>query len=165
MADLSFLKNMDFDAVPEAREFTPVPKGVYHTIITATEDKQTSSGGQMVTFRFTIVDGDRAGDSIFENFNFVNSSEKAVAFAIQRYKSLCVTLGFSEFVSPTENLINYLVDLEMDVVMGKPYTKDGVSHPAKLENKLVKFLPSRTPGAQTAPVATPAAKSTLPWKK
>lgn len=47
---------------------------------TEAEDKETSTGGEMVAATFVIVEGEHKGRKIWQNFNTVNKSEKAQNF-------------------------------------------------------------------------------------
>jgi hypothetical protein len=62
----------DFEIIPEGTEV--------RMKCTEAEDKETSTGGEMVACTFQIVEGEHKGRKIWTNFNIVNKSEKAQNF-------------------------------------------------------------------------------------
>lgn len=62
----------DFEVIPEGTEV--------RMKCTEAEDKETSSGGEMIAAVFVITEGEHKGRKIWQNFNTVNKSEKAQNF-------------------------------------------------------------------------------------
>jgi len=62
----------DFEIIPEGTEV--------RMKCTEAEDKETSSGGEMIAATFVITEGEHKGRKIWQNFNTVNKSEKAQNF-------------------------------------------------------------------------------------
>ena len=70
--------NNDYDT---PTDFAIIPEGTEVKLkCTEAEDKETSSGGEMVAATFVIVEGEHKGRKIWQNFNMVNKSEKAQNF-------------------------------------------------------------------------------------
>lgn len=70
--------NNDYDT---PTDFAIIPEGTEVKLkCTEAEDKETSSGGEMVAATFVIVEGEHKGRKIWQNFNTVNKSEKAQNF-------------------------------------------------------------------------------------
>lgn len=63
---------MDFEIIPEGTEVKLKAEEA--------EEKETSSGGEMIAATFVIVEGEHKGRKIWQNFNTVNKSEKAQNF-------------------------------------------------------------------------------------
>ena len=76
---------LDFSNI-EGGEFEPIPAGDYLVEIEKCEAKTSSSGNDMLTMTFNVVEGDYAGRKIFDNYVL---TEKA----LWKLKSLFVALG------------------------------------------------------------------------
>lgn len=70
--------NNDYDT---PTDFATIPEDTEVKLkCTNCEDKETSTGGEMVAATFVIVEGEHKGRKIWQNFNTVNKSEKAQNF-------------------------------------------------------------------------------------
>ncbi len=70
--------NSDYDS---PTDFEIIPEGTEVRMkCTEAEDKETSSGGEMIAATFVITEGEHKGRKIWQNFNTVNKSEKAQNF-------------------------------------------------------------------------------------
>lgn len=62
-------------------DFAIIPEGTEVRMkCTEAEDKETSTGGEMIAATFSIIEGEHKGRKIWMNFNTVNKSEKAQNF-------------------------------------------------------------------------------------
>lgn len=170
MADLSFLQQVDYNAVETAKDFTPLPDGDYMFMVTGSELKDTSTGGKMLNLELTSVGSEQTGKKCFKSFNLVNNNPKAVQIAYEQLKDLCTAVGRDNYPEDTDELLNAVVMARVKIKMGKPYTKDGVEHPAKEQNDITKFWSADSADKPaTQPKATeksaPQGRPKLPWEK
>lgn len=81
-----------FDATkvePDQGRVGAMPKGWYKTMVEKTERKPTSDGtGEYISVMFGVIEGNYKGSKFFNNFNVVNSSEKAVEIGHKQFSAL-----------------------------------------------------------------------------
>ena len=80
------MPKINFDDVPDAEDYTPVPKGRYLCRVAEVHEDVTQSGDEMWHLWLEIAQGDHAGRFLFDNMVF---SEKA----LKRVKLICSRLG------------------------------------------------------------------------
>jgi hypothetical protein len=80
------MPHIDFSAIEEPQDFTPIPTGRYRASVSDVEESATRHGDEMWKVKFTILDGDCEGRTVFDNIVF---SEKAYP----RLKMFCSRLG------------------------------------------------------------------------
>ena len=97
--------------------FSVLPEGVYRAVITDSPRKHTKSGdGEYLSFKFTIQNGEYAGESVFDNLNLWNPSQQAVRISMQRYELILQKLGTtSRNISETMDLHNIPIDIKVTV--------------------------------------------------
>lgn len=173
MANLGIVVNAD--EIPERNDFTPVPPGTYTAIITESEMKATSSGGEMLVL--TVELPDQNNRKIFERLNLKNDNETAVKIAFQTLGEIIRAVG-KNTIKDSEELHNKRMTIDVVVEPAKPYMKDGVQQPGSPQNRIKKYsvygANNGTTGNVTSiqsataqPTAAPAASSDAlpPWKR
>lgn len=167
MANLGMVVNVD--EIPEREDFTPVPPGVYTAIITDSEMKPTSKGGEMLVLTIELVDNNR---KIFERLNLKNDNETAVKIAFQTLGEIIKAVGKTT-IKDSNELHNKRISVEVVVDPAKPYMKDGVQQPGSAQNRIKRYAPhgtvqsvSTTPAAANTEAAPAASTDSLPpWKR
>lgn len=82
-----------------------VPEGNYLCEITKSSIKPTKAGnGKRLLLTVKIVDGDYAGNVIFEGLNIENPNPKAVEIAHRQLKQLCTALGLEDGIEDSSEL-------------------------------------------------------------
>jgi hypothetical protein len=70
--------NWDNDDYQDKRpNYDPVPPGIYRLKALEAEEKTTSTGGEMISVKYRICEGEYEGRLIWNNFNVVNKSAQA----------------------------------------------------------------------------------------
>ena len=87
MANLGFA--FDANTVQPQESFDVLPAGFYPLMITESEMKATSTGGQMLVLTLEIIEGQFKGRKIWERLNLVNSNEQAVQIAQRSLSAIC----------------------------------------------------------------------------
>jgi hypothetical protein len=80
-----------FDAtkVAPAEAFDLIPIGDYVAMITASENKATKSGGEMLKLTVTIIEGQYKDRKVWAQLNLINANPKAVEIAQRELSSIC----------------------------------------------------------------------------
>jgi hypothetical protein len=65
------------DYQDERPNYDPVPAGIYRLKALEAEEKTTSTGGEMISVKYQICEGEYKGRFIWNNFNVVNKSAQA----------------------------------------------------------------------------------------
>lgn len=72
-------ETFDVTNYDELIRFTPIPAGKYKLQIENSEMRETKAGdGSYLVFAFSVVEGEYKGRKIWQNFTWMNPSEKAV---------------------------------------------------------------------------------------
>lgn len=79
---------INFNGVPDAQDFAPVPAGTYTCRVSDVEETSTNEGADMWNLTFEIVAGEHKGKRIFDRLVF---SEKA----LKRVKLVCKRFGIN----------------------------------------------------------------------
>tara|TARA_Y100001937_G_scaffold73059_1_gene99349 strand:+ start:1618 stop:2097 length:480 start_codon:yes stop_codon:yes gene_type:complete len=115
--------------------FQPVPDGVYSVIIDSAEIKDTRRGdGKYLSLAFRIVSMKNHGRLIFNNYNFINPSEKAVQIARKEMKKLCKAVGINREITNINEFLNRELDLRVKVEEYEYNGKTGRS------NKIMEYI-------------------------
>jgi hypothetical protein len=118
----------DPSQAPDAPEFdnAPIPSGTeLQAIITATELKDTSTGGQMLVVEHTIVeDGPYKNRKIWNNLNIVNSSEQAQNIGLGQLKAVCQAVGHQGLLEDSSMLHDKPIKIKTKVEKGTGQYED-----------------------------------------
>jgi hypothetical protein len=133
-----------FDAttVPERNDFSPIPPGSYTAMITHSELKDTSTGGQMIVLELDIQEGEFTGRKLFERLNIKNDNPKAVDIAFRTLGEIVKAVGKTT-IKDTEELHNKRLYVEVRIEPAQPYKdkKTGEQKEGSPQNSIKKFLP------------------------
>lgn len=174
------MANFDWDVTEyEApQSFEIIPEGTEVRMkCTEAEDKETSSGGEMVAATFVIVEGEHKGRKIWVNFNTVNKSEKAQNFGRRMIAGWSRAAGKPN-AKNTDELLEKSFWCKLGIEKGTGQYKDkniissflmpeGASSPAPTAAKTAPASVPREENAPTPPVkeeksAKPAAVTAPP---
>lgn len=98
--------NGTFDAtdIAPTQPFTILPPGKYPVQIVGSEVKATKDGrGQYLWLEFDIIDGEHAGQKLWDRLNLWNVNEQAVQIAQRTLSAICHAVGVMT-VTDTEEL-------------------------------------------------------------
>lgn len=150
--------------VPE-RTYDPIAPGWYTARIVEAELKQTQSGGDRISIKFSILGPSFQGRSVYVNINIRNANPKAEEIARQELGSIQRSLGI-DLLSDTDQLLNG--DLQIKISVRKNDKEEDVNDVKgykPLENAISSGLPISQPSlSQQAASSTPS-KSSPPWKR
>lgn len=150
MADLN---GFDANTVDPRVAYEALPAGKYLAVITASEMKQTKTGGgQYLLLTFEVIEGDHKGRKFFVRLNLINVSAEAVQIARAELSSICRAAGVMQPKDSCE-----LHNLPMFVTLRTRKRKDA----NELENLIAKYERKEV-AAGLPPQATTAA---APWKR
>ena len=162
--------SFDSTQVAPAEEFTVLPAGTYHAIITESDVKPTKAGtGQRMNLTFRITDGPCANRVVFAGLNVANENPKAEEIGQRELSSLCHAVGVLK-LQDTSQLHNIPVAIRVSIKKD-----ESGQYPDRNEIKAFMAIPSHAPQAapgafspapqatsKPAPQASPAA-SVAPW--
>lgn len=83
----------------EPVSFDVMPVGDYEVVITSSEMKPTSTGGQMLVLEFQVVNGDYQNRKLWDRLNLINNSAnsaKTMQIAKGTLSSICRAVGVLE---------------------------------------------------------------------
>jgi hypothetical protein len=141
--------NNDYDDVTD---FAIIPEGTEVRMkCTEAEDKETSTGGEMIAATFVIIEGEHKGRKIWQNFNTVNKSEKAQNFGRRMVAGWARAAGKPN-AKNTDQLLEVPFWAKLGIEAGTGQYKD--------KNTIASYLiPEEGGGAAPAPKQTPAPKA------
>jgi hypothetical protein len=90
---MASLMDLDLKNVQPGGSFEPIPPGEYPAVIVSSEKKPTSTGGQGLSLKFQILNGQYQNRTVFEFINIVNKSTEAQNIGRSQLKSICVAVG------------------------------------------------------------------------
>lgn len=80
-----------------------LPAGNYLCEITKSAIKETKAKtGKYLSLHISIIDGDHAGNLVFDNLNIENPNPKAVQIAKRKLKQLCEAISLDELEDTAE---------------------------------------------------------------
>lgn len=84
----------DSSKVEPKQSFSPLPAGDYLVAAEASDIKETAAKtGKMLTFTFTVLEGQYKGRKVFERLNIINPNPQAVEIAQSQLSALCRAAG------------------------------------------------------------------------
>jgi len=168
------LLNFNANPIEPLGEFTPLPKGKYTVIISATEMKDTKpmpdrDPGQYLQIVFDVIDdGEHKGRKIFDRLNLVNTNATAKTIAESALSAICRCVGVMTPKS-TEELHNIPMVIKVDI---RPASAEYAATNIVKGYERVDGVKLTEVGDKTAPVeGAPAAgaeaggKTKRPWEK
>lgn len=157
MAQLTF----DAQSVAPQTTFTPIPAGNYLTLVTDSEIKTTSKGGQMAVFSLQVADGQYAGRKLFARINTKNQSAEAERIGQSQLSALCHATGVLQ-LQDTSQLHGKMVRVRVKI------RKDETGQYGD-QNEVTGYEAVGGPVPSAAAVVPPAAPAagaaTPPWKR
>lgn len=162
------LSGFDASKVDPFVEYKVIPAGDYLGAMVDSELKDTKdSTGKYINGKFQIADGPHKGHEVYEIFNLVNKSEKAVEIAQAKLSSLCRAVGV---LQPKSTADLYGRPVVLKIVVEERSDKKG-----SYSNKIATFsapgssnpvLSNPGPANGVLPTqaqAAPAAGGAKPW--
>lgn len=163
----SFGHTFDASTVEPAAPFEVFPPGKYLVQLVASEMRPTKDGmGQYLLLELDILEGPYAGHKLFDRLNLVNSNPDTVLMAQRTLSALCRAARKMQ-VSNSEQL--HLIPIQIDVKVRPPKGQYGESNSIRYlsgsDAQPTSPAPVAAATAGFARAASPAAQSTLPWKR
>jgi hypothetical protein len=150
MADLN---GFDANEVDPRVAYEALPAGKYTAVITASETKQTKSGGgQYLHLTFEVIEGDHKGRKFFVRLNLVNTNAQAVQIARAELSSICRAAGVMQ---PKDSCELHNLPMLVNLRTRKRNDAD------ELENLVTKY--ERKEAATSQPQQ--AASGAAPWRR
>ena len=151
MAEFSF----DNNEVEAVDEYQQIPAGRYTMVVTETDLMLTKKAkeandaklGQYIRVKFQIVSGEFQNRVIFQNFNVVNASPKAVEIGQQQFRNLLECCGITK-ISDTSEIHQKVVVAE---IKNTPDTGYGVGVDVKRYYSGLKTQTTTVESAVTEP--------------
>lgn len=141
------------------RDYSPVPAGIYRLKALEAEEKDTRTGGRMISVKYQICEGEHKGRLIWANFNVANKSAQAERIGRSQVAAWSRACG-----KPNANSTDQLLDAPFSARV-KIEEQAGY----KPRNAIDGFVadapaaPSTAPSPKaTAPAAKPAAAPSKP---
>lgn len=158
MAFLDQTFNVDELPVNESTgDFSPIPEGMYSVVIKDATVKPTkAAGGQYISLRLDITDGQYARRVLWSNINIKNASSEAERIGRAQLGDILRAIGVAQ-LSDTDQLIGGQMDVK--VVIG--------SYNGEPKNEVKSYKASGNAVAVTTPVVQPqtTGKAAPPWAK
>ena len=166
MAQLHF----NAETVAPDAGFTPLPAGIYTTMITDSEVKLTRSGGEMAVFTLQVVDGQFAGRKVFARINVRNQSAEAERIGQSQLSALCHAAGVLQLVDTAQlhgKVVRARVKIRKDAT-GQYGDSNEVNGFEAVGGAQPPSAPAYTAPALAQPATSapaPAGAATPPWKR
>lgn len=143
----------DINEYEAPAEFGIMPEGEYRLRATEAEDKETSSGGEMIAATFVVIEpAEFKNRKVWMNFNTVNKSEKAQNFGRRMIAGWARAAGKPNAKS-TDELLEKPFWAKLGVEAGSGQYKD--------KNIITSFLMPEG-ATSAAPAAKSSAKDSAP---
>lgn len=141
--------------------FDPIPAGKYLAAITASETKQTKSGGgSYLELTFTILEGEYKGRQQWARLNLENPNATAVKIARGDLSAICRAVNVMQ---PRDSVDLHNLPLVIAVKLKKRGDND------ELTNEIKGFEPkqsgSSTSTSSSQSQQTPTSSAPAPWKR
>lgn len=149
--------SLNFDAtnIEPAKEFAPVPAGIYKAIITESEVKDTQNrDGSYLLFKFQITEGRYKGHIIFSNITLQNKSDKAVEIGEAQLSAITRAVGKMK-ISDTTQLHNIQLAVKLDVEKRPGYNERNVIKSYMPISKISE-LQEQNPGTESNVLRSPS---------
>lgn len=148
--------------VNEGPSYELVPEGEYTLKAIDAEEKETSTGGEMIVGKFEIVGGKHDGRWIWMNFNIKNRSEAAQRIGRQQLVAWATACG-----KPDADDTDKLLDKRFNAIVGIQKGTGGYKDSNTIKQFLFGDAPSPKASSaekKAAPAEKPAASSgSNPW--
>ncbi|WP_109150392.1 DUF669 domain-containing protein [Azospirillum sp. TSO5] len=131
--------------VDPAAPFEVLPPGDYVVQIVQSETKENSAGtGSYLTLEMEILDGERAGQRLFDRLNLWNPNQKAVEIANRTLSAICHATGVM-VVEDSEQL--HFHPMVAKVVVKPPRTDEKTGKQYDASNEVKGYKPVGAAGA------------------
>lgn len=133
---------LNIDETPPAQDTSvPVPAGDYLVCPVEAAMKTTKAGtGQFIRVVFEVIDGEYRRRKLWQNFTWINPSEKAQEIGRGQFSAMCKAMGMSGIVDDTSEILQKPVIATVAIVESDWNGKD--------ENKITHY--SAAPGVVKA---------------
>ena len=126
--------NID-ETLPAQDTSTPLPGGDYEVWPIEAEMKTTKAGtGKFIRVVFEVLDGPHKRRKLWQNFTWINPSEKAQEIGRGQFSAMCKAMGMAGIVDDTSEILQKRVIATVAVVESDWNGKD--------ENKITKYSPA-----------------------
>jgi hypothetical protein len=136
--------------VNEGPSYELLPEGEYTLIGLEAEEKDTSTGGEMIAAKFEVVGGKGNGRWIWMNFNIVNKNETAQRIGRQQLVAWATACGKPE-ADDTDKLLGKKFNAIVGIEKGTGGYKD--------RNGIKQFLFSTGDAPASKPASKPVEKA------
>lgn len=160
MASFSF---NSAEVAPTGNDFEPLPAGNYPAVALSSEMKTTKAGGEMLTYKLQVTEGQYAGRVLFARFNTVNASAKAQEIGLGQLSAFCRAAGVVE-MTDTDDLLGRPVSVKVAV----REAQNGYSAQNEVKGFASLTAAPSTPSYPAPPAAPSAARpgaAAKPWQK
>ena len=99
--------------VNDGPSYELLPEGEYTMKAIDAEEKETSTGGEMIVAKFEVIGGKHDGRWVWMNFNIVNKSEAAQRIGRQQLVAWATACG-----KPDANDTDKLLDKRFNAIVG-----------------------------------------------
>ena len=140
--------------------FDPIPDGWYNATIESCELKDTSTGGKLLNFGYSITGPSFQGRKVFDNINIINKSQKAEEIGRSQMGDIMRAVGL-----PSVQDSDQFVGGPLQIKVRTQPAKDG--YEARNIVKGWKAIESGTPAAAPQQQSQPQQQTTAkpPWAK
>jgi hypothetical protein len=139
-----------------------VPDGEYTLKAIEATEKETSTGGEMISVKFEVVGGPHDGRWIWQNFNTVNRNPKAQEIGRRQLVQWADAAG-KPGADDTDKLLERPFRASVGLEKGTGGYADRNVVKAFLGGSEAAPAKPAAPAAPSKPAAAPAAKKSNPW--
>ena len=139
--------------VNEGPSYELLPEGEYTMKAIDAEEKETSTGGEMITAKFEVIGGNHDGRWVWMNFNIVNKSGDAQRIGRQQLVAWATACG-----KPNADDTDKLLDKRFNAIVGIQKGTGGY----KDSNTIKQFLFGDAPFTSASPKESKAATAEKP---
>lgn len=141
---------------PDEGRVGPIPAAWYSMAATELKLEPTKDGqGSKISAKFQVLEGTYKGSTVFHNFNWQNSSEKAQLIGRAQFSALCHAVRVLD-VNTTEQLLNIPFKARVKVT---PAVMENGAEKYAAKNEISAFKDINDAAANAAPVAADAPKA------
>jgi hypothetical protein len=139
--------------VNDGPSYELLPEAEYTMKAIDAEERETSTGGEMIVAKFEVIGGKHDGRWVWMNFNIVNKSEAAQRIGRQQLVAWATACG-----KPDANDTDKLLDKRFNAIVGIQKGTGGY----KDSNTIKQFLFGDAPSTSASPKESKAAPAEKP---
>lgn len=155
--------NLDLSGVVASTGKTVLPTGIYNTMISSAEVKETSTKGWMIVVGLSVLDGEHEGKVMTERLNVVNANEMAQKIGLSTLKTMLTVGGAANpnVLGDSDDLVGLKMSVSVEAI-DTTFKNDKDEEIETQDQKFLGFFKLQAAKAVVVPAASVVSAPTTP---